>query len=289
MLDRSDKVVPPANAAQQMALPLLQALRLAPSTSDPFFGSHFDVADAVGDRLIVWLDPSRVGKQLQSRIEMPGSTLSVSDCCLGKGDWSKWLKPLEATLVDREVREVLASEPDYRAAPCYKRFFQEFEAKRPTVRNMIALDTPERVDAYFADLVSLIASIREKGVIRRPPRRLEQAEALLPALSAARPLAVELTESEIGIAVGAAGELFRLGPGHHRMSIARQIGLRRVPAELRLFHVRWVREQMRLSKCGPLRAIRIGLASLGVEPVRPVTEKPVVARPATIQVPGETP
>ena len=287
MLDGPDNGAKPPNAAQQMAQPLLQAMRLAPSTSDPFFGSHLDMAETVGDRLIVWLDPARVAKQLDSNIQIQGGTLAVGTCCLGKGDWSKWLKPIETTLVDREVREVLACGLAYRAAPCYKRFFREFEAKRPTVRNMIALDTPERVEAYFTDLVRLIESIRARGVTRRPPRRLNQAAALLPALSAARPLATELTESEIGIAVGPAGELFRLGPGHHRMSIARQIGLRRVPAELRLFHVRWVREQMRLNRCGPLRAIRIGLASLGVEPVHPVTEKPALARPAAIQIPGE--
>lgn len=287
MLDGSGQAAQPLNAAQQMAQPLLQALRLAPASADPFFGSHLDVAEAVGDRLTVWLDPARVAKQLDSNIKVPGGVLAVGTCCLGKGDWSKWLRPIETTLVDREVREVLAADLDYRATDCYRRFFREIEEKRPTTRNMIALDTPERVEAYFTDLVRLIESIRAQGVIRRPPRSFEHSEALMPSLSAARPLAVEMIESEIGIAVGATGELFRIGPGHHRMSIARQTGLIRVPAELRLFHVKWVREQMRLYKAGPLRSVRLGLASLGVEPVRRVSEKPAMARPATVQVPGE--
>jgi hypothetical protein len=93
-----------------------------------------------------------------------------------------------------------------------------------------------------------------------------------------------MTESEIGLAVGADGALFRIGPGHHRMSIARRLGLARVPAELRLFHVKWLRQIMREDGLGPLAALRHGIARLALHPPSSTPDRRVHDEPS-----GETP
>ena len=73
-------------------------------------------------------------------------------------------------------------------------------------------------------------------------------------------------ETEVGMAVDADGGLVRVGPGNHRFAIAHQLGLRRIPVELRLFHVRWLREAFRSHGQHAPAAIIAAAGRLNIEP-----------------------
>ena len=140
--------------------------------------------------------------------------------------------------------------------------------------------TPEQ----RAEIRTVFHELRRKGAGERaelpsrkvPDRRrpdydgLESASDAAKASSPVRPVLVELMESEIGIGVDADGSLVRVGPGNHRMAIARQLGLARVPVELRLFHAAWVRRQMAQGK-GPLQSITAGVRRIGAKQQRNIS------------------
>lgn len=263
---------------------LHQTMRAIGAQAQPFFLSQIQAADALGDTLLVEVDPRVIGLQLAARVKQGSHTIQVTDHFLGKGDWTRWLKPIETLQVDEEVRDVIAHGDDFRATESYRRMLEQIAAGRATTRSLIALDSTALVDAYFGDLVNLIASIRHKGIVRRPTRGLADLRSVAPSLSIARPLLVEMAESDIGLAVGADGALFRIGPGHHRMSIARRLGLARVPAELQLFHVKWLRQIMREEGLGPLAALRHGIARLALHSPSSTPDRRVHDEPS-----GETP
>ena len=69
-------------------------------------------------------------------------------------------------------------------------------------------------------------------------------------------------DSDIGVAIGRLGELIHFRKGHHRLAIAKQIGLERVAIAVQLVHPDWIVKEMRAIKCEESLAIENGLRSL---------------------------
>jgi hypothetical protein len=198
-----------------------------------------------------------------------GQTVRFSDHFLGRGDWKLHLEKLERSSVYLEIADLLVSGPAFRDTPAYAELRGRMAEGRPAHRNLLPLDTVEKLDLYFEEVLELVRSIRDEGYRRRSPYAGVDsiADAALRA-SSIRPVLIELTESEIGVAVGPQGSLHRLGPGTHRFAIARQLGLKRVAVELRLFHIQWIRQAMAQSGLGPLRAIIAGAQDIRTDHAR---------------------
>lgn len=250
------------NAARIALARELKALLAAPQGDLPFSGSYLSFHEFFGDRLVVEIDPGSVTHQFPPNRMIGGRNVSIADYVLGRGSWDGFLEPLDRSVIHREVADVLASGDAFRDTESHAALRERLERGNPAIRNMLPLDSAEKIDRYFEDMLALVASIRSKGYRRRPRYNgVDSAEAAMAATTPLRPLLVELTESEIGMAVDAGGRLVRVGPGNHRMAIARQLGLARVPVEMRLFHVAWVRRAME-SAPGPLHAIGQGVRAL---------------------------
>lgn len=231
----------------------------------PFAGDYLAFQHVFGNRLVVEIDPRPVTHQLPPHRQIGGQTVRAADFVLGRGRWLPLLEPLDRSVIHREVADLLACGGNYRETPAHAALMARLKAGDPGVRNLQRLDTSERIDAYFEDLQRLIASIRDTGYRRRPAYDgIDSAEQAMAATSPVRPVLVELTESEIGMAVDADGRLVRVGPGNHRMAIARQLGLLRIPVEFRLFHVAWIRRHMAQGQ-GLLQVIVTGVRAIAAQ------------------------
>ena len=73
---------------------------------------------------------------------------------------------------------------------------------------------------------------------------------------------VEFGELDIGVAIGAGGELYRFASGKHRTAAAKALGLTSMPAEIRLVNAHWLSRQIAESGLSPARALRYGIDRL---------------------------
>lgn len=237
----------------------LRALMANPASWPlPFAGDYLAFHAVFGDKLVIDIAPGQVTHQFPPHRQIGGEVVKAADYVLGRGSWQPLLERLDRSVIHREVADLLASGGDYRSTPGHAALVQRLADGKPGIRNLQPLDSLERIDCYFDDLNRLIASIRTDGYRRRPRYDGLDSVAAEAACSLVRPIVAELTESEIGMAVDADGQLIRVGPGNHRMAIARQLGLDLVPVECRLFHVAWVRRHMEQGRA-PLQAIANGV------------------------------
>jgi hypothetical protein len=250
-------VTPAGGPAGQSAFgrELERLLADAPLMSVPFFGDYQALHEVLGDRLVVEVDPRAIQYQLPPSLPYGGKHIKVAEHFLGRGLWKAFREPLEKTVIDREVADLLASGGRFRDTLVHAMLLKRLQQGRPMHRNLQPIDSEAKLDRYFDDLWTLITSIRDQGYRRRPRYAgVTSAGEAARHSSPVRSVLVELTESEVGVAVGRDGRLYRAGPGHHRMAIARHLGLTRIPVELRLFHVKWLRPQLKTSS-DPVTAI----------------------------------
>lgn len=197
----------------------------------------------LGDALLLNVPTAALERRLADWVRCGNSRVNVSDYFLGGGDWERFAHPFAASTVAAEARELAEHGLDYRATRVYADYLARLAAGRPVTRNRVKLDSRARVDGYFERFVALFESIREHGVVR-----LAAARGLAPALSCAsgvRRGRTEFAEQELGIAIGPDGELFRLPGGQHRTAIAQVLQVPRLPVQVRLVHIHWVREAVR--------------------------------------------
>jgi hypothetical protein len=226
----------------------LQLVRRAPEQDAPFFGEGAGFRDLFNGKLITMADPATVNSQFPPIGNVDGQMIRFDEQAFGRGRWADHLRPVRNAPIYREVRDVIAG-GDIRRSQSYEALLLKAESSKPSIRYLVALDAREKIDRYFVQVGKLVESIRKRGYRGRRGYSLEEADQVS-ALKAseARPVGIELTESEIGMAVDADGTLVRVGPGNHRFAIVHQLGISPVRVEIRLFHVRWLRQVLAVSR-----------------------------------------
>jgi hypothetical protein len=214
---------------------------------------------ALGQALVVDIDPARLTQRLRHRVPENGRLRVIRDRFVGGGDWGPLLDPVGEASTYRDTREIVAAGFEYQRTEAYRRALARAEAGAPLSRNFVALDTPTLVEHYFRRTAELARSIQQRGVVRRTQYRRIAHVFGDPRL---RPPWVEVVESDIGVAIAASGELLRFGPGKHRTAIAQALGLPSVPVEVRMVHADWLRRRMTANGLGPVDALLDGIAEL---------------------------
>lgn len=247
--------------ALQRLLPLSQARferRLARAMAEAnrrgngFYLAGFAARRALGRELWIDIDPAMLERRLEHRFWLDGQVRIIRDRFLGAGDWTPLLSRLHRSTTHREVAEVVEAGLDYRATPMYAKALNRARGPKPMRRNFVRLSSPDKVEAYFRQTAEMCRSIEEFGLMRRSDygRRLS---------SFARPSIrlpwVEFGELDIGVAIGARGELYRFASGKHRTAAAQALKLTSIPVEIRLVHADWLARQMAESGRPPLDAL----------------------------------
>jgi hypothetical protein len=169
------------------------------------------------------------------------------------------LDPIRSTSTYRDVAEIVEAQGAYRATRAYRTALERAARGKPVCRNFVALRSPALVEGYFRRTAELCRSLARHG-LRRLAEHARAAHAFCD-LRIRRPW-VELAESDIGIAIGASGEVYRFASGKHRTAAAQALGLRAIPVEVRMVHAEWLRSVMAASGLPPIAALLRGIGAL---------------------------
>jgi hypothetical protein len=224
-----------------------------------FYLGGFSARRALGAALIVDVDPRLIGERLKHRVVENGRSQSIRDKFLGAGDWSSMLEPVSNAPTYHDAFEVAAADMDYRRTEAFNQAMERASSSRPVIRNFVTLNTPELVESYFRNVADLCRSVSDTGVVPRSEYRRFSHLFRSPRV---RPPWIEAAESDIGVAIGPQGEIYRFASGKHRTAIAQALGLTSIPVEVRVTHLDWLTRLTTTTGLGPVGALLYGIRTL---------------------------
>jgi hypothetical protein len=238
---------------------LAAALEEAEERRSGFYLGFFQARRALGEKLVIKLDPALLEERLEHRLEEAGRTYLIRDRFLGAGNWAPLLTPLRNSSTWREVEQIVKADFDYRKTRSYRKAIERSEGPTPLRRNFVSLSSREAVETYFRQTADLCRSIQEHGFRRRDElgRRFRNVRVRRPW--------VELGEVEIGVAIGANGEIYRFASGKHRTAAAKALGVPSIPVEVRMVHADWLRGLIERGGLRPAEALLRGISGLASE------------------------
>ena len=224
-----------------------------------FYLGGFAAQRALASKLWIDIDPAMVDKRLQHRFRHEGRACNVREKFLGAGDWTPLLRRLDRSSTHREVTEIVQAGFDYLATSSYRNALARARGPKPMQRNFVLLSSPAKVEAYFRQTAEMCRSIQDIGLFRRSdygrrPTGLAGPSVRLPW--------IEFGEVDIGVAIGAAGELYRFASGKHRTAAAQALNLPSMPVEIRMVHGDWLARQMAETGLAPVGALAFGIERL---------------------------
>ncbi len=259
-----------------VATPLLGSRLLFPRIFDKAVERLLDGSDDVlvlpdharwyfGRALNFNIDPARLTARLSDFVRDERGPHWIGTSFLDTGDWSKAVRPLARSPVHREVSELVAADLDFTKTRAYGELLAAAGRGRPARRYGVPLAGPAEVDAYFRYCVDLIRSMRKHGIV--PRREFRSFRKRWFRHRDVRPPKFEGSERDIGVAIGAGGELVRHLGGKHRTAIAQAVGLHSIPIEIRLVHVGWLAGEMERTGLPAHQALGQALRALREDPL----------------------
>jgi hypothetical protein len=238
---------------------LAAALADAARHGTGFYLGGFAARRALGRGLVIDIDPAVLQRRLDHGVRLAERSCNIRDKFLGAGDWTPLLRVLRRSSSHREVSEIVAAGFDYRQTPSYRTSLDRASGDNPVKRNHVVLSSPGKVEAYFRHTAELCRSIGESGLLRRSDYGTRLASLARPSV---RLPWIEFGEVDIGVAVGAAGEVYRFASGKHRTAAAQVLQIRSMPVEIRMVHADWLVRQMEDTGLAPAAALRRGIETL---------------------------
>lgn len=223
----------------------------------------FAARRALGEALVIDVDPRLIDFRLEHRVAEVDRVYLTRDRFLGAGDWAPLLSRVRSSSTYREVEEVIRAGLDYRATAAFRTAMQRANGPKPVSRNFVALKSPDLVESYFRQTAELCRSVETHGLMRRADFGRRMGESLRN--PRVRLPWVELGESEVGVAIGEAGQIYRFASGKHRTAVAQALGLASMPVEVRLVHAEWLERQVADSGLGPTNALLQGVRGLALD------------------------
>jgi hypothetical protein len=230
--------------------------RAIESSKDGNIGFYVPIDHALtvlGEDLVFDISTAHLSRQLHFRVNTAAGLQRVCDYLTGSGDWQAHAMQITSTMIFEEVSEIAATGHLSRSSMPYRRFRQRLRQGRPMVRNQVVLDSAGLIEAYVGMTEKLVESIRRRGVERRAPQNLDTLQHA--AISDVRPLVSEVMERNVGVGLGADGELFRVCAGNHRTAAAIALGIASMPVELCMIHTNFLSRMMTDGKLDGTAAI----------------------------------
>jgi len=227
------------------------------SSARNFYFGGFPGRRALGDQLVIEIDPRILRLRLMQRIQSSSGRLYIHDKFIGAGSWRGIVHPVARSSTHRDVLEIVRQDFDYRNTAAYRSAMSRARTRKPIRRNFIELKSPQLVEGYFRHTSDLCRSVRESGVRRRS----EWHQGIFANPRVRLPW-VEWMEADIGIAIGRDGGIFHFGSGKHRTAAAQALGVKSIPAEVRMVHLEWLRSQMAKTGLAPVQALLKGIEEL---------------------------
>jgi hypothetical protein len=240
---------------------LAAALDRAP-TAALSYAIPFPLAERVlGDALLIMANPQDMRHWLVSEAKSEEKLETPRDYFLVDGPLGPLRRRLEDSQLDAEARELIACQGDYRSTGLFETLSRRLGKNGAFHRNGVLFRTPADIDAYCRHHLELIESIKAHGVVRRSELARVGAAASRSTPNAAF---LERVEADAGVAVGSNGRLLRYRGGFHRTAAARELGLVRMPVQVKLVHLDWLRRVVEETGLEPFSALVEGLKRLSL-------------------------
>ena len=175
-------------------------------------------------------------------------------------DWQKYHQDIRKTFIYEETAALVQNPEAIRESAWYKKTLANIAAGRYMLRHRKLLTTQEALDDYLNLCGKLLASVRAKGLLRLSGLDAEQRNAYQ---GATRQSSWEDAEVDLGLAVNAAGDVYRTADGQHRGALAVILNLPSIPVELRLTRRDWLRAALaKRPDLRPTDALRLAIRDL---------------------------
>lgn len=219
---------------------------------------------ALAEQLTLQIDPVRLTHRLHDWVssDEDEQPRHVNDYFLCSADWSPALKPLAKSPVYIEAVQLLEAGLDYKLTSACQRYIKRLERGIATTRNRSPLDTVEKINLYFERFVNLFTSIQRHGFL--PLEDARHAAQTLNTASAIRSWRTNYGESDLGIAIGASGELVALPGGQHRLAVALVLKVNSIPVQLRLVHAACFSKGTQIGSIDSITQIKNSIGNLQV-------------------------
>lgn len=181
--------------------------------------------------------------RLHDWVSCQGEVMHTANYFLCTGDWSGLLLKGAKTRTMHEAISLHAVGLDFLRSSAYLQDKERIAQGRFFRRNKVLIDRIELLDAYYARFVRMFESIARFGVL--PLAEARQRVPNLYGKSSVRGWRASQGERDIGVALGAKGELIVLPGAKHRLAIATVLKTPMVPVQVRMVHGDWLR-----TRCG---------------------------------------
>lgn len=211
--------------------------------SQPQPSLRFDFAEAqflLKESLMLDVSPAEIGSQLPYNVDVNGEALKIIDYFIADGDLSAWKSDIDQSRVMAETRELIEADMDFRQTGHYQRRARALAAGKVRRLQHSDHDSIEKLDRYFENSVRMLRLAQRFGILKRPAPAVDGANGHFAPVEV-RDFWLEMSESNVGVAIDADGSLLRAGPGKHRMVAAKLLGLTSIPCELRLIHATFLK------------------------------------------------
>ena len=201
-----------------------------------------------GPLLSFWVNPRHINFGIKKNFDVcndPMPHLDFFKYFVMGGDWDKDGVPVGEDRNFLDIQDLIKFGKEYSKTMSFSRYVYEIIQKIPQKNHLgNRFESRDNVEDSFEFYLNLIEKMRQEGYIKKD--YLNDGK----------------KDSDIGVAIGRLGELIHFRKGHHRLAIAKQIGLERVAIAVQLVHPDWIVKEMRAIKCEESLAIENGLRSL---------------------------
>lgn len=210
--------------------------------------SQAEAISQLGDSLVFSVDPSMITKLVKKECQVGNDWVPqrpfFENFIVG-GDWDK---DFGAVKLDRnflEIGDLLKYGQEFRKSNSYATCVDELRRGIPQKGvHGNAFETEADIDETFTYYLNLIDAMRLYGY--------------KPILETTK----RSPERHIGVCIASSGELFHFRTGHHRLAIAKQIGLKSVLVHVHCVHSTWVENAILEYGVKTISAIRAKLNTL---------------------------
>ncbi len=205
----------------------------------------------LGDSVVFSVDPSRITKQLKKECLVGNDWVPQKpffEYFVVGGNWDLDYGEVNQDRNFQEISDLLEYGHEFRKSATYATCIEELKRGVPQKGvHGAPFETEADIAETFTYYLNLIEDMRAHGY-----RSILETTKRTP-------------ERHIGISIAPSGEIFHFRTGHHRLAIAKQIGLKSVLVHVHCAHSRWVENAMREHGVDEINAIKLALNELSKE------------------------
>lgn len=188
--------------------------------------------------LNIIINPGYLKTTLKDWVSYDGGNIAhISHYFFIKGELSSIIRDMTTLSVYKEMVDLKSVNMDYKKSKTYENMIKRMESNRPIKRQQKLLNSFEAIDAYFDRFLNLYYSIKENGLKNHDEFQNDK------------------ENMAIGIAVYKDGTIIKLAGAQHRTSIAKILGLKKMPVQIRQIHKEYLDRIMNLYDIGYIDAI----------------------------------